>query len=134
VATPETYLGADRAERFVPEPPRPGRRTYEAAPGALPESFFALDGQWAVYGESATAGRGASIRASVSGKRVFLVMSSKGNRPRKVDVLVDGRRHRTVTVRRQTLYTLVSLPRMKRNVDLELRFQEGIAGYAFTFG
>jgi len=134
LATPETYLGAARAERFLPAPPEPGRRTYTAPRGDLPESFFALDGEWAVDGERATAGRGASIRASVSGKRVFLVMSSRGDRPRKVRVLIDGRRHRTITVRGQKLYTLASLPRLERSVPLELRFDRGISGYAFTFG
>jgi len=37
-------------------------------------------------------------------------------------------------VRRQKLYTLVSLPRTKRRVPLELRFDKGVSGYAFTFG
>jgi cytochrome c biogenesis protein CcdA/thiol-disulfide isomerase/thioredoxin len=134
-ATPETYLGAARAERFLPEPPQAGTGRYDAPPAAaLPESHFALDGTWTVDGESATAGKDASIRASVSGKRVFLVMSSRGNRSRSVRVLVDGRPYRTIEVRRQKLYTLVSLPRMERRVPLELRFDPGVSGYAFTFG
>jgi hypothetical protein len=89
---------------------------------------------WTVDGERATAGEDASIRGSVSGKRVFLVMSSQGDRPRKVRVLLNGRRYRTIAVRGQKLYTLVSLPRMKRRVPLELRFDKGVSGYAFTFG
>ena len=134
MATPETYLSSARAERFLPEPPQKGARTYEAPPVDLPESYFTLDGRWTVDDERATAGRDASIRASVSGKRVFLVMASRGDRPRKVEVLLDGKRHRTVTVRGQRLYTLVSLPRMERGVPLELRFDAGVSGYAFTFG
>jgi cytochrome c biogenesis protein CcdA/thiol-disulfide isomerase/thioredoxin len=134
LATPETYLGATRAERFLPAPPELGRRTYDAPPVELPESHFALDGEWTTDGERATAGRAASIRANISGKRVFLVMSSRGDRPRKVRVLIGGREHRTITVRGQRLYTLVSLPRMKRRVPLELRFDAGVSGYAFTFG
>ena len=39
-----------------------------------------------------------------------------------------------MTVREQKLYTLLSLPAMKRGVPVELRFDEGITGYAFTFG
>jgi hypothetical protein len=38
-----------------------------------------------------------------------------------------------VTVRRQRLYTLVSLPREERH-RLTLRFAPGVTGYAFTFG
>jgi cytochrome c biogenesis protein CcdA/thiol-disulfide isomerase/thioredoxin len=132
-ATPETYLGAAKADGFLPGPPRPGRRHYRA-PADLPESAFALDGVWTVDSERATAGRGASIRASVSGRRVFLVMSSAGDRPRRVRVLVDGRRQRTVTVRSQRLYQVADLGRMRRGARLELRMDAGVSGYAFTFG
>jgi thiol-disulfide isomerase/thioredoxin len=132
-ATPETYLGAARADGFLPAAPQPGRRRYRA-PADLPESRFALDGEWTVDGERATAGRGAGIRASVSGWRVFLVMSSAGDRPRRVRVRVDGRPERTLTVRAQRLYELVDLGRMRRGAPLELRFDAGVSGYAFTFG
>jgi len=134
LATPETYLGVERAERFLPAPPLFGRNHYEAPPVELPESHFALDGEWTVDAERATAGERASIRASVSGKRVFLVMSSRGGRARNVRVLIAGKPYGTVTVRRQKLYTLVSLPRTERRVPLELRFDPGVSGYAFTFG
>ena len=135
LATPETYLGLARAERWFPTAAAAGTTRYHAPPLArIPESHFAFDGEWTVDSERATAGRGASIRADVSGKRVFLVMSSRGDRPRRVRVFADGRAERTVTVRGQTLYTLLSLPRMRRGVRLELRFDPGVSGYAFTFG
>ena len=38
-----------------------------------------------------------------------------------------------VTVRRQRLYSLVSLPDDQRH-RLSLRFADGVTGYAFTFG
>ena len=38
-----------------------------------------------------------------------------------------------VTVRRQRLYSLVSLPHDQRH-QLSLRFAAGVTGYAFTFG
>jgi hypothetical protein len=61
-----------------------------------------------------------------------------------VRVLLDGRpispaaagadvHQATVTVRRQRLYTLVSLPRDQRH-HLSLRLAPGVTGYAFTFG
>ena len=50
-----------------------------------------------------------------------------------MQVRVDGQLTRTVTVRRQRLYELVSLPRAGEH-RLNLRFAPGIAGYAFTFG
>ncbi|MGI8512604.1 MAG: cytochrome c biogenesis protein DipZ [Solirubrobacteraceae bacterium] len=134
VATPETYLGAARAERWLPVAPTPGTRAYPAHRGALPLSHFSLSGRWAVDDESAVAaGPGARIDAQVQAAKVFLVLSSRGDRPRRVTVKVDGRPLRTVTVTRQRLYPLVALPRV-RQFSLELGLQAGVGGFAFTFG
>ena len=131
-ATPETYLGAARAERWL-EPPRPGLATYAGAHRALPPDHFALGGSWKVDLESARAVRGATLRANVTAKSVYLVLGSRGNRPRTVSVRLDGEPYRRVTVRRQRLYTLVRLPHTERH-ELALEFEPGVAGYAFTFG
>jgi cytochrome c biogenesis protein CcdA/thiol-disulfide isomerase/thioredoxin len=132
-ATPETYLGSARAQGWVPGPPRNGTQTYPTPTRALPSNNFALAGEWTVNDESATAGRGARLFARVTGKRVFLVMSSRGDRRRKVRVLLDGKPHRTVTVDGQRLYEIVGLPAPATR-SLELRIDAGVSGYAFTFG
>ena len=131
-ATPETYLGAARAERWM-APPEPGVHDYPGAAGELPLHRFALGGRWKVDDESAEAVHGATLTARVTGKSVYLVLGSRGREPRYVDVLVDGKPSRRVTVRRQQLYTLLSLPRTEEHT-LMLRFAPGVAGYAFTFG
>ena len=77
--------------------------------------------------------RDATIDATFTARKVYLVLSSRGERPRDVEVLVDGKPTRRVTVRRQRLYELVSLPRAGQH-RLSLRFERGLAGYAFTFG
>ena len=77
--------------------------------------------------------RGATLTARVTGKSVYLVLGSRGRMPRSVDVLVDGKPSRHVTVKRQRLYTLLSLPRTEEHT-LTLRFAPGVSGYAFTFG
>jgi thiol-disulfide isomerase/thioredoxin len=132
VQTPETYLGSERAEAFLPEPPAAGTRVYPGVPD-LPPSHFALKGVWSVTGESATAVKGAQLDARFVSKKVFLVMSSRGRRPRKVRVLLDGKRLREVTVTGDDLYRLVDLDRAGDH-HLTLRFGDGVAGYAFTFG
>jgi hypothetical protein len=38
-----------------------------------------------------------------------------------------------LTVQRQRLYRLIELPHVERR-ELELRFDPGVSGYAFTFG
>src|SRR4026207_1407457 len=51
-----------------------------------------------------------------------------------VQVLVDGKRVRTVNVGGiARLYTLLSYPQIKEAL-LELRLSPGVRGYAFTFG
>jgi cytochrome c biogenesis protein CcdA/thiol-disulfide isomerase/thioredoxin len=144
-ATPETYLGSARAQGFSPVGPSNGTRDYTAARGdKLPQSVFSLGGRWRVDDESARAVRGASITAHVVGTAVYLVLSSEGDRPRRVQVRLDGKpiaardagadvRDGVVTVRRQRLYSLVKVSSLEAHV-LELRLDPGVSGYAFTFG
>ncbi len=128
LATPETYLGAERAQGFVASP-AVGTKTYARADERLPDNAFALEGTWKVSDEAATAGTGASLRATVTGKDVYLVLSGPG----AVDVTVDGKHEQTVKVTTQKLYHLLSRPR-SGTYDLHLRFAPGVSGYAFTFG
>jgi cytochrome c biogenesis protein CcdA/thiol-disulfide isomerase/thioredoxin len=143
-STAETYLGASRAQSFSPTGPRRGTHDYAiAAPGALPRSVFSLGGRWAVDDDAARAVRGAALRARIVAKGVFLVLSSKDGRPRRVHVSLDGKpvsaaragadvHGGTVIVRRQRLYHLVRLRGTQEHV-LTLRIDPGVSGYAFTF-
>ena len=141
--TPETYLGFERAKGFLPAGLRPGTSAY---PGVedLPPVAFALSGTWNVSGESATAVSGAELDARVTARKVFLVLSSRGERPRDVEVLLDGKPVKRAeagadvaggraTVAEERLYRLVSLPDVQDR-KLTLRFPPGVSGYAFTFG
>jgi cytochrome c biogenesis protein CcdA/thiol-disulfide isomerase/thioredoxin len=149
VATPETYLGAKRAQGFVNGPILPGRHDYGHGGATrhvvdrLPPNALAYRGGWRISGESATAVRGAAIDISFGARRVFCVLGSTGG-PREVRVLLDGRpipdrladddvRDGSVAVGAQRLYRLVELPDAQRHV-LTLEPQPGISGYAFTFG
>ena len=144
VATPETYLGTERAQGWI-DGPRSGQRDYgPPATGELKLNDFAYSGTWSIAKQPATAIAGAGIDLEFEAKNAYLVLSSPGGRPLPVQVLLDGRlissadagadvRHGTVVVRRQRLYSLVSLPRDERH-HLSLRFAPGVSGYAFTFG
>jgi cytochrome c biogenesis protein CcdA/thiol-disulfide isomerase/thioredoxin len=143
--SPETYLGTARASGFSPAGPQNGTHDYTAAPPSeLKQSAFSLGGRWRIDGESARAVRGATITARVVGKAVYLVLSSDGDRPRRVHVELDGRpiaradagddvRGGVVLVRRQRLYDLVKLDSAAEHV-LRLRLDPGVSGFAFTFG
>ncbi|HWX75137.1 MAG TPA: thioredoxin family protein, partial [Solirubrobacteraceae bacterium] len=144
LATPETYLGRDRAQGWV-QAPKPGQHDYGPPPArALGLNEFAYSGAWRIETQPATAIAAAGIDAEFQAKRVYLVLSSAEERPRGVQVLLDGRpipaadagsdvHGGRVTVTRERLYTLVSLRGDERH-RLGLRFAPGVSGYAFTFG
>ncbi|MDX6657500.1 MAG: hypothetical protein QOH62_2293 [Solirubrobacteraceae bacterium] len=127
-ATPETYLGSARAERWLPAKPADGTRSY-SAPAALPLSHFAFGGTWRVTPEDATAVRNATLTAHVRARHVYLVLGGRGD----VRVRVDGHSTRRVHVSRQRLYTLADFATAGEHV-LRLTFAPGVSGFAFTFG
>jgi cytochrome c biogenesis protein CcdA/thiol-disulfide isomerase/thioredoxin len=143
-ATPETYLGTERAQGWI-DAPREGTHSYGAATtGTLALNDFAFSGTWKIAGQPATAIEDAGIDVEFQAKNVYLVLSSAGGKPRQVQVLLDGHpipasdagadvHAGAVTVSGQRLYTLVSLRRDERH-RLGLRFAPGVTGYAFTFG
>ncbi len=142
VTTPETYLGAARAERFTNAMLSPGSHDF-TAPKSLPPNEFAYHGKWRISLDSATAGAGASLDLNFGARRVYLVLGSPG-RDRKVRVLLDGQpissadagsdvHGGAVTVAGQRLYNLVNLPKVGHHV-LTLEPEAGVEGYAFTFG
>ena len=144
VATPETYLGTNRAEGWV-EGPFSGLHDYGAPPAhPLSLNSFAYSGTWKIADQPAEAVSNAGIDVSFKAKNVYLVLSSPGERPMPVRVLLDGHpissadagadvHGGVATVRRQRLYWLVSLPQDQHH-QLSLRFADGVTGYAFTFG
>jgi cytochrome c biogenesis protein CcdA/thiol-disulfide isomerase/thioredoxin len=143
LGTPETYLGFARAEGWV-EPPRPGTSDYGSVPAdELDLNEFAYSGRWRVDEESGTAVSDSAISLSFQARRVFLVLGSEDG-PANVQVELDGEPMAanvagddvsggTMRVSRQRLYRLVDLPEAGRH-SLTLRFDPGVAGYAFTFG
>jgi cytochrome c biogenesis protein CcdA/thiol-disulfide isomerase/thioredoxin len=132
LATPETYLDPDRAQGFV-TPLQKGTHVY---PGARSVGLnqFALGGVWNITAQSATPlSAGATIEAGFQAGDVYLVMTSEGNRPRRVRVLLDGHPAGSVTVSQQRLYTLVHLPRAEQHT-LTVLVPPYVSAYDFTFG
>ncbi len=141
VTTPETYLGAARAERFTNPMLSPGSHDF-TAPASLPVNEFAYHGRWRIGLDSAAA-EGGSLDLNFGARRAYLVLGSPGH-PRTMRVLLDGRpisdddagadvHNGVVEIAAQRLYNLVDLPRVEDHV-LSLVPQAGVTGYAFTFG
>jgi cytochrome c biogenesis protein CcdA/thiol-disulfide isomerase/thioredoxin len=144
VTTPESYLGAARADRFANGPIRAGTQTFRSPAGGVPHDQLAFEGTWKIGTEAATAVRAARLQLGFGARRVFLVLGSRGDRARPVRVLLDGRalpdrlagpdvRGGSAVVTRQRLYRLVDLDRAGRHL-LTLELSPGVSGYAFTFG
>ena len=129
LVTPESYLGHERLARYVGTEIAPDEeKTYRLSP-RLADNELTLGGRWKVEAERAVAGAGAELRLDYRSRNVYLVLTGKGS----VQVLVDGKLERKVTVTGDRLYTLVERPEIDDHL-LELRFSPGVAGYAFTFG
>jgi thiol-disulfide isomerase/thioredoxin len=145
--TPETYLGAARAQGYINRTIPTGRSDFGQAGdhliGALSPNAFAYEGIWDVTAEDATAVEDARLSANFQARRVFLVLGSPG-RERTMRVMLDGEpipdelagedvHGGEVTVGPQRLYRLVDLSHAEQHV-LSLELEPGISGYAFTFG
>jgi thiol-disulfide isomerase/thioredoxin len=128
--TPELYLGYQRASRYAGRAMlATDRDSNYTLPLSLPESSFAYGGRWRVEGERiVAAGRDASLLLRFRAGEVHLVLGGRG----RVEVDFPGQ-NRIVRVRRDRLYTLLTLPGVREGL-LTLRFTPGLAAYAFTFG
>jgi cytochrome c biogenesis protein CcdA/thiol-disulfide isomerase/thioredoxin len=133
LATPETYLDDQGRPANFAQPLLPGVHYYPGVAN-LALNEFALHGDWRITSQYATpTAPGASIEAGFQAAHVYLVLTSNGNVPRTVHLLLDGHPLNAVTVQGQRLYTLVSLPQAESHV-LTVEAPPGVRAYDFTFG
>ncbi len=145
VRTPETYLGAARAQGFLNGPIVSGRHDFRGGdePLALPPNGFFYRGEWRITSNSATALEDAAIDLRFKARRVFLVIGAERGAA-NVRVRLDGEpipdaatgedvSGSLARIGDQRLYRLVDLPRAGDHT-LTLELDPGVSGYAFTFG
>ncbi|MEU5329460.1 cytochrome c biogenesis protein DipZ [Streptomyces parvus] len=129
--TPETYLSTLRIRGYLGTPlvdDKPAVYRFPKEP--LPLNKLSLDGTWTAGYERFTAGADARLAFSYRAKNANLVLAGTG----KVTVIVDGRTTKTIDVSGSpTLYRLTD-DKDPRTARLELRLDEGLEAYAFTFG
>jgi cytochrome c biogenesis protein CcdA/thiol-disulfide isomerase/thioredoxin len=140
--TPETYLNPSRASLLQKLYPGTAVYTYSRA---LTLNQFALNGSWTATKQFITPASGsATIRGAFQAQHVYLVLTSVGDRPRRVGLLLNGRPLRqseegadvhgsSVVVRGQRLYALLSLPADEMGT-LTVKVPRGVDAYDFTFG
>lgn len=134
--THETYLGYFRSgESFSGGGTVRDSDSVYSFPADLAADRWALDGKWNVQSEKIVAMQaGAALRFNFTAQKVFLVLGTATGAPVRLDISLDGKAVKTITVDSHTLYTLVDKEDAGRGL-LEIRTDSpGLEAYAFTFG
>ncbi|RON09341.1 cytochrome C biogenesis protein [Pseudomonas brassicacearum] len=149
VRSPETYVGYQRSEHFVPEASlAPDKVAAYSAPATLALNDWTLDGQWNVGSERATsAARASRIVYRFHARDLHLVLGPGADgKPVRFKVMIDGKApgdaHGTDvapdgsgSVTEQRLYQLVRQPGDVADRTFSIEFLDpGVSAYAFTFG
>jgi thiol-disulfide isomerase/thioredoxin len=149
VRSPETYIGADRAEGFVsPGGARQDQVSDYTAPTAFALNQWALTGDWRVGGQDAVLAQpdgGITYRFHARDLHLVLGPGTDG-KPVRFQVLIDGHspgdNHGVDTdadgngvITGQRLYQLVRLAGAVSDHTFHIRFLDaGATAYSFTFG
>jgi cytochrome c biogenesis protein CcdA/thiol-disulfide isomerase/thioredoxin len=147
VQSPETYIGYERAERFVSRggAAENARKTYTNGQPRLNE--WGLAGEWTIGAEQAALhGPGGAITYRFHARDLHLVLAAPAGKPVRFRVTLDGvapgPAHGVDTnpngegvVTGQRLYQLIRQSGDVRDRTFEITFLDaGVQAYAFTFG
>jgi len=135
--SPETYLGPRGWTSFVNRASSPDARLHRyVAPPALPVDEFALAGAWQLVDGERQVLRSSSgeIHYHALAGEVNLVLGlEKGGAPVLVNVRVDGKLAKSLTVDHHDLYNLYAGSYGDHEVAIAIH-GPSLAAYAFTFG
>ena len=145
--TPETYLGYTRAAAYTLENRLSRNQVAEYDfTASLPADAVGLKGNWLVSEEYISAqATGASVSLNFLAQTVHLVLAPEGSEG-KIEVLLDGRplprqywtddinESGFILVDESRKYDILDLGGDYGRHTLELKFDAGVAAYAFTFG
>jgi thiol-disulfide isomerase/thioredoxin len=149
IASPETYVGYERAENFSsPGGFETNRVKAYSTPSALRLNQWGLGGRWTVAGESAVAQAAATtLTFRFHARDLHLVLGpSADGKPVRFRVSIDGREpaghhgadideHGLGVVREQRLYQLIRQSDGVSDRTFTIEFLDpGAHAYAFTFG
>jgi cytochrome c biogenesis protein CcdA/thiol-disulfide isomerase/thioredoxin len=151
LGSPETYLNDQRDQGFA-QSIQSGTHDYSSPISKVGLDDWALNGRWTAQqpasqqdeGSITPAGPGSSITGGIQAKDVYLVLTSQGNQPRRVRVLLGGKPITAkyagtdvgpggwVTVRQERLYNLVKLT-ADATFQITVQVPQGVSAYDFTF-
>jgi cytochrome c biogenesis protein CcdA/thiol-disulfide isomerase/thioredoxin len=125
--TPETYLGADRAQYYSGGTPyTTGQFT---PPATLPANSFALAGAWTIAQQSITAGSGARITLAYHASYVYLDVGGTGT----LTVTAGGTSKVIPISGAPDIYT-VAARQPAQDGTVTIGLSPGLAAYSVTFG
>lgn len=134
--TPETYLGYQRAERFVNASQLVKDATAPYAMGTLAQLApheWSLSGKWEVGGEQIMSkSNNSKLTLRFSAREVYLVVDAPV--PVLIGVHLNGGVQKSIPVSGAKLYTIASLSTYATGQLLELTVPTGVSLHAFTFG
>ncbi|MFC4030126.1 cytochrome c biogenesis protein DipZ [Streptomyces polygonati] len=126
--TPETYLGAERAQGLANGPLKSGTHSF-TLPAAVPADEFGLGGKWSVAAEALTAGSGATMELNFMANDVYLDVGGTGT-----VIATFGGHTKTFTIAgAPNIYTVVG-GSSEQHGTVKLTFSSGLSAYSFTFG
>jgi cytochrome c biogenesis protein CcdA/thiol-disulfide isomerase/thioredoxin len=126
--SPETYLGADRAQYFDGTHYTTDRFAY---PASLPANSFALSGAWTIGQQSITSGQGAGIKLAYNASRVYLDVGGNGTL-----TVSSGSSGASEVIRvsgAPDIYT-VATEQPAQDGTVTISLSPGLSAYSFTFG
>ncbi len=126
--TPETYLGAERADSFTGGQLPEGTQTI-GYPETVPDDEFALTGTWSITDESIAAVKDSGIALSFLANDVYLDVGGTGT----ITATVDGKTTSYAVSGAPDIYTVVHRTSSERAL-LKLTLTPGLTAYSFTFG
>ena len=127
--SPETYLGAGRAQAYQGDTPlQPGTATF-TTPGKLADNAFGLAGTWAVTAESITSKQNAVITLNYTADDVYLDLGGTGT----VTVTAQGQARTYQVSGAPNIYTVVHTKGLDSGT-LKASLSPGLSAYSFTFG
>lgn len=134
--TPETYLGDERADRFMsPEPVATDEASHYSFPPMLPIHAWALQGNWTIMSDRIiSAEKNAAIMIHFAARHVYIVMGSANAHPIHVQLLLNGKPIKTIDVEMNKLYDAISLDHFGQGNLEVLPGTPGLEIYSFTFG
>ena len=135
IATPEIYLGANRANAFTqPLPNDPDAHRY-TLPAELNANHVGIGGTWENRSERIVAGPGAVLELRFHARHAYVVLRPPpGEKSVTVRTTLDGRPGRRLQVDADDLYEAASPPGVAQDHVLRLRLPPGTSVYSFTFG